>query len=58
MTNDLITDVGFAMCLLGLIIIICFGLALPLSREKLFNNIIKIGSTISVLGGVIIITRI
>lgn len=52
------TYYGFGICMIGLIIIILFGIALPQRREKLFIKIRAIGTIIAVVGGLILLTKL
>ncbi len=52
------TYAGFGICMIGLAIIILFGLILSQREEKLFIKIRAIGTLIAMVGGLIILTKI
>lgn len=56
--DDPITDVGFGMCLIGLIFIISCGLLLSERKENWFDRVIIIGSVVAAIGGLMILVRI
>jgi hypothetical protein len=55
---DPIIDFSFAMCLIGIIMIVIAGLTLPQSREPLLDKIIFFGAATSAIGGIILMARI
>lgn len=55
---DNTTYAGFGICMIGLILIILFGIALPQREERLFIKIRAIGTLIAMVGGLILLTKI
>ena len=55
---DNTTYYGFGICMIGLAIIILFGIILPQRKEKLFVKIRAIGTIIAMIGGLILLTKI
>ncbi|MDF2736333.1 MAG: hypothetical protein K0S93_189 [Nitrososphaeraceae archaeon] len=55
---DPVIDYSFAMCLIGIIVMIIAGLIIPSNREKLLNKIVLFGALTTAIGGIILMARI